>query len=296
MPNASRQLQVIPLPGDRASIRCEDRELACYVFDANSRRPFLFPIIGPSGRSLTRMGHPHDPQSHSHHNSVWISHQDVNGDDFWSDQQSGVIRHHRILHYEDGDDQARIVAENHWVGSDSRTHLTERRSLQLEQLADGELCYILDVQLRPDTSPVVLGKTAFGLIGVRMAKTIGIHDGGGTIRNSEGQVDEQGPKGCFRKRARWCDYSGPIATGVVEGITLMDHPQNPNHPTHFHVRADGWMGASLTYESSQTIALGDVLRLRYGLYVHRGAPVVDHLDEAWQRFAVTQSDDLWQSP
>ena len=46
------------------------------------------------------------------------------------------------------------------------------------------------------------------MIGVRMAKTIGVLDGGGRIRNSEGGVDE---KGTFWKRARWVDYSGQIA-------------------------------------------------------------------------------------
>ena len=29
------------------------------------------------------MGHPHDPVGHSHHNSVWIAHESVNGESFW---------------------------------------------------------------------------------------------------------------------------------------------------------------------------------------------------------------------
>jgi hypothetical protein len=51
-----------------------------------------------------------------------------------------------------------------------------------------------------------LGKTPFGFIGVRMAKTIGVHDGGGTILNSEGALDE---KEVFWKHAKWAVYSGP---------------------------------------------------------------------------------------
>ena len=286
-------LQVIPLPNQRASIRLEDRELTCYVFGREHRRPFLFPIMGPSGRSLTRIGHPHDPVTHSHHNSVWIAHNDVDGNDFWSDHGAGTIQHRQILRYDDGDNAARIVAENHWVGAEDQPLLIERRSVRVETLPSDETRYILDFQMRAVSQPVVLGQTPFGLIGVRMAKTIGIHDGGGTIRNSKGNVDEEGPNGCFRKPARWCDYSGPIAPGIVEGITLMDHPQNPNHPTHFHVRADGWMGACLTYEAPRTVMPGTVLRLRYGLYVHRGAPVAEYLGQVWAAFAATQVDDLW---
>jgi hypothetical protein len=52
------------------------------------------------------MGHPHDPESHSHHNSVWISHFDVNGTDFWGDRGGGRIRHKRIVEFEDADEQA----------------------------------------------------------------------------------------------------------------------------------------------------------------------------------------------
>ena len=37
--------------------------------------------------------------------------------------------------------------------------------------------------------------------------------------------------------------SGPIAPEVIEGITLMDHPSNLNHPSVFHVRGDGWVAA-----------------------------------------------------
>src|SRR5436309_1625926 len=71
------RVQAIPLPYDQVSIQVDGRERTRYHFGPGLRRPFLFPVVGPSGRSLTRMGHPHDPVTHSHHNSVWISHHDV---------------------------------------------------------------------------------------------------------------------------------------------------------------------------------------------------------------------------
>ena len=115
-----------------------------------------------------------------------------------------------------------------------------------------------------------------------MAKTIGVHDGGGTIRNSHGRRDE---KEVFWKRAKWVDYSGPVAPQTIEGITLMDHPGNVNHPTHFHVRNDGWMGASLTLENKITIEKGRPLSLRYGLWIHRGAPSASQLESQFASFA-----------
>ena len=77
-----------------------------------------------------------------------------------------------------------------------------------------------------------------------------------------------------------------------EGITLFDHPANPNHPTYFHVRNDGWMGASLTYDAPRTIAPEAPLRLRYGLYIHRGVPAPETIERQWQAFARTSLPDL----
>ena len=147
---------------------------------------------------------------------------------------------------------------------------------------------ILDLQFETKDE-VTFGKTPFGIVGVRMAKSIGVHDGGGTIRNSAGQVDE---KEVFWKPAKWVDYSGPVRDLIMEGITLFDHPANPNHPSVFHVRNDGWMGASLTFDKARTIAPGQSLRLRYGLFVHAGQPSVKDLEARWAAFAKTEIVDL----
>ena len=54
------RMQVVPLPHAQASIQRDGKEITRYHFAGSLRRPFLYPIIGPSGRSLTRMGHPHE--------------------------------------------------------------------------------------------------------------------------------------------------------------------------------------------------------------------------------------------
>jgi len=278
------RMQVRPLPEAQAVFERDGEELTRYHFGRELRRPFLHPVIGPSGRPLTRMGHPHDPEGHSHHNSVWVSHNSVNGDDFWGDKGPGRIVHQRVLRYEDGDGEAALVAANSWVGKGDRVHLTEQRAIRVRPLDGREWLLILDLQFTSPEGPATLGATAFGPIGVRTAKTIGVNDGGGLIRNSEGQVNEQGPNGVFRKRARWVDYSGPVTRERVEGITLFDHPANPGHPAPFHVRADGWMGASPTLDAPITIEPGKTLRLRYGLFVHTGAPSREDLDKQWTAF------------
>jgi hypothetical protein len=216
----------------------------------------------------------------------------VNGDSFWGDSGPGRIAHQWIVQYTDSDEAASLTAIHHWIGRDDRVHLVERRGIRAVNLPDNEWLLILDLQLEAGKGPVTLGKTPFGMAAVRMAKTIGVSDGGGLIRNSEGHVNEQGERGVLWKRARWVDYSGPILPNVNEGITLLDHPANPNHPAFFHVRADGWMGASLTFDGPRTVEPGAMLRLRYGLYVHRGVPLPTTLEEQWQRLASTAIPEL----
>jgi len=280
------RMQVLPLPRDEASVTRDGQEISRYFFGKDLYRPFLYPMIGPSSRSLTRMGHPHDPNTHSHHNSVWISHHDVNGVGFWNDAKSseGRIVHQKVIRYEDADGEALIEVQNAWVDGAGRgkTLLEEQRTMRFRPQAGGQWLLVLDVALSAPKQPVTLGKTNFGLVGVRMAKTIGVHDGGGTIRNSDGAVNE--PQ-VHEKPARWVDYSGPMTPAASEGITLLDHPRNPNHPTVFHVRDDGWMGAALTFAAPLTIEPGSPLKVRYGLWVHAGVPTAAAIDEQFAAFA-----------
>ena len=283
-------MQVIPLPQDQVSFQRDGVELTRYYYATNQPRPFLYPIIGPSGRSLTRMGHPHDPETHSHHNSVWISHDSVNKLSFWSDRGLGKIIHQRIERLEDGMEECSLVVYNAWrAGND--VLLCERRQMTVRPLPYNEWLLFLDLNLEANGAEVTLGQTPFGLLGVRMAKTIGVNDGGGIIRNSEGGVNEAE---VFRKPARWMDYSGPITPTASEGITLMDHPANVNYPTVFHVRNDGWMGAALTFPGEVKLAPGTPLRLRYGLHIHANIPEPRQIESSFATFTNAPLPDLSQ--
>jgi hypothetical protein len=283
-------VQATPLPDHQVSFEVNGREWTRAHFGHGLKRPFLYPVIGPSGRTLTRMGHPRDPVSHSHHNSVWLSHAKVNNVDFWSDSGTGRIVHQRLEKLTDGDDDASATTFNLWIDeAKHQTLLAERRRVKVLPKEGGAALIVIDSQLEAKTD-VVFGKTPFGFLGVRMAKSIGVRDGGGTIRNSAGGIDE---KGVLWKAAKWVDYSGTVTRDVkrLEGIALFDHPQNPNHPSVFHVRDDGWMGASFSFAAPVELAKGKTLRLRYGLYVHDTLTSAA-LEACWREFAKSKLDDL----
>jgi hypothetical protein len=281
------RVQVVPQPDARHAFRIDNREVLRYHTGAGNPKPYFFPVIGPAGRPVTRIGHPKDPVGHGHHLSLWIAHRDVNGANFWEDRsQSGRIVHDRILKLTDGA-AASLAARAKWVAKDGKALLIDERVWTVTPVGaageNGHGAFTLDLRLTltPAGAPVTLGQTPFGLLAVRVAKTMGVHDGGGQITNSEGG---RGEKAIFWKKARWCDYSGQAAPGLLNGITVFDHPANPGHPTAWHVRGDGWMGASVTHGGAITIVKGKPLMLRYRIWVHDGGCDPTKTEAQWKRW------------
>ncbi|MBI2478547.1 MAG: PmoA family protein, partial [Planctomycetia bacterium] len=216
-------------------------------------------------------------QNHDHHQSVWFAHNKVNGLDFWANGKGTQIRQKMWYAYEDGDTEAIMSSVSGWFDPEGREVMEQEIVASLIPMQNNEHALEIQITMRsPDSGAVVeLEQTNFGFFAVRVAKSLSAHFGGGTLTNSEGQVDE---KNIFGKQARWMDYSGPVAVGqgserrsVTEGITYFDHPTNPRYPTPWHVREDGWMGASFCLQEGITISKDLPLTLRYLLHAHSEA-------------------------
>ena len=281
------RVQAIPIQDDGVSFRVDDREVMRYNAGHGMFRPYIFPVIGPSGRYVTRMGHPHDPRGHRHHYSLWVAHNAVAGLDFWSDKpEAGKQVHREILAIEDGPDSAAICVRIAWVNPEGRELLSEQRTYRLTELGNGERMIEIHLALTPVEGRVTFGPTPFGLAAVRVAKTMTVNDGGGKIENSAGAIGE---KEIFWKPAEWCDYSGQAAPGEINGVALMSHPSNPGHPCDWHVRSDGWMGACFSREREYVLEPKQTLTLRYALYMHRGDA---HEAKVAQRYAGFAASDF----
>jgi len=278
---------IVPQPDDQLSFQVDGREWLRYHYGPQTPKPYFYPVIGPSGQPITRLTHPHDPFTHSHHLSLWVGHQDVAGSNFWEQRPGGArIVHDRILSIDDGD-RAALSIQAKWLDAAQKPILLDRRVWTLTPreatTGFGEFTLDLEMTLTPVAPSLTLGKSNFGMLAVRVAKMMGQADGGGKISNSEGKVDEK--ELMPHRPARWCDYSGPAAPGELNGIALLDHPSNPNHPTFFHVRNDGWMGASLTQAAAIEISKDKPLVLRYRFFVHRGACNPTALEAEWLRYS-----------
>jgi hypothetical protein len=231
------------------------------------RRPFFFPVNGPDGIGLTEFGKPHDPTgSHAHHYSLWITHHDVDGVSFWG-ERAGVIAHESLDEMEDGPIFSKLVQTARWR-KDEREYLRERRTITLYKSAGDFRLMDIEIALTPaGSNAVTFGKTSFGFLAARVAQSMTVFDGAGEIRTAAGKLNESG---AHLTRAAWLDQSGPIAQDKWGGIAILDSPDNPNFPTGWHCRNDGWAGAAFNMDAPFTLEADKTLRLCYRIILHRG--------------------------
>ncbi len=254
--------------------------------------PYFYPVIGPTGVNITRhwpMKEGKDEaQDHKHHRSLWFTHGEVNGHDFWQGRNDRIV-HDKFVKVGSGRKVGIIQSRNKWVAANGKVVCTDTRTHKFYNRPDGQMMDF-EITIHASEGKVVLGDTKEGSMAIRLAPTMRLRGkvGKGHIVNSEGVRD----KATWGKRAAWCDYYGPVE-GRIVGVAIFDHPQNPKHPTWWHVRDYGLFTANPfgvhNFEGKPrgtgdiTIASGQSLTFRYRLYFHKGdekqAKVAEHYRE-----------------
>lgn len=273
--------RVIPLPDHQVSFEVDGVQRLAWHYGTAYPRPFFYPLVGPSGETLLRMGHPGAPD-HDHHRGIWFAHHKVGGVDFWTEQATSVIRQTRWLCYEQSDESAAMAVELAWHANPGSDPLLQQELIvQLNPLANGELLLEIQSRFRAMGSPVELQKSNFGILAVRVSRELSEYFGAGTLADSEGRIHESN---IFEQAARWVDYSKDQPE-QPEGIAYLDHPQNPGTPSRWHVREDGWMVSSVSQSAGRTVPVEQPLLLRYALFVHRDSTPQPRIEQAWKQFA-----------
>src|SRR4051812_39807418 len=80
---------------DRVRVEIDGRLFTEYIFKGASR-PYCYPVLAADGTPLTRdfpmKKQAGEDQDHPHHRSLWFAHSDVNGVDFWNEDNAGSNR------------------------------------------------------------------------------------------------------------------------------------------------------------------------------------------------------------
>jgi hypothetical protein len=278
---------------------------------ADVPRPYLWPVYGPDLAEMTRqwpMASIKDEEhDHPHHRGLWFAHGNVNGLDFWSEETNFCkIVHDGFLKVQSGDKYGVIKSKDKWIDHSGAVVCTDVRTMRFYGLPDGGRMLDFDITLQaPPDKPVVFGDTKEGTMATRVAETMRLkHEktpGDGHIVMSTGVRDEK----TWGKRADWCDYYGPIE-GVVNGpktfgVAIFDYPENPRHPTTWHVRDYGLFAANPfglhEFEKSpagagnMSIPAGQSVTFRYRFYFHRGDEKEARVAVHYKEYAAEKFDD-----
>ena len=293
----------VTLKKAEGKIRIEiDGELFTEYLFQGEPKPILYPIIGPHGIGMTRNypmldvdGEAHD---HPHHQSLWFTHGNVNGIDFWSILEgSGKILHDQFLRLEADDKQAVIGSTNRWLSTSGELVCTDTRQIRFSVVRDART---IDwtVTVHASAGELKFGDTKEGSMGIRTHPQLrltaspkhGVHSVAGNATNSAGDTGSD----IWGKRASWVDYWGPIGPHVV-GIAIFDHPTNPRHPTWWHARTYGLVAANPfgihhfedkpAGTGDMTVPAGESITFRYRFVFHPGNADEAKIADRYEVFA-----------
>ena len=72
----------------KVDVLINEKIFTSYVYDGQTPKPILYPIVTKSGKTVTRgfpfAPRPHERVDHPHHAGLWLNYGDVNGLDFWN--------------------------------------------------------------------------------------------------------------------------------------------------------------------------------------------------------------------
>jgi hypothetical protein len=259
-------------------------------------KPILWPIIGPTGKPMTRdypmRKHAGEKHDHPHHRSLWFSHGSVGGVDFWDENgKAGTIKHIEFTKLAGGS-PAVIATRNAWLAPDGKRVCEDERTLRFD--ADVDARWIdFDITLKATEGDIVIGDTKEGTFAVRVAESLSADaKRGGKIVNSNGLVDAA----AWGKPAAWVDYHGPL-DGETVGIAIFNHPNSFRYPTCWHVRTYGLFAANPfglkefsggKQNGDLMLGRGKTVTFRYRVLFHRGDENQGRLSE---RFATYEASD-----
>jgi hypothetical protein len=252
---------------ERIDIQIGSEYFTSYVYGGSLARPYLGPVIGQWGDSITRLDF--RTKEHRHHTSVWISHGDVNGVDTWNeaDGAHGWEKHQGFETILSGPVFGRFASRNLWTSFEGHPLLDDYVETTIYNTPSD--LRIVDIYLRLTSShgQVVLGPTKeAGPLGIRVAETMK-GTAGGCLVNAYGAVGEAE---CWGKKAPWCDYYGAVGNHTA-GVAAFDHPDNRNYPSHWHIRDYGLMALNNFYWAGPIVlAQDESIDFRYRLVFHSG--------------------------
>lgn len=264
-------------------ILVDGKEALVYQYGDDQDMVHFYPVRSPDGEPMTVQKT--DP--YPHHRSFWFADKvQLAGErtvEFYGALYSSVsgrkepkppfkdhIRHVAFAEGKSEKDQASVSARLIWEMDAAKPVLDESRVMRVVALGEGEWLLDITYKLTAAYGDVTFLSDAvhYAWPFVRISAAFSV-DGGGTITNSEGGVNQAETNG---KPARWVDYSNTVG-GKTSGLAIFPHPSTGPESPLWLTRDYGCFGPRRVADKSGkpfTLAKGDSISQRVGILVHRG--------------------------
>lgn len=267
--------------GSRIDVTIDGKFFTSYRFPSDEKYPFFFPVNGPSGASVTSMRNGEYP----HHSSLFFGCDKLNGGNYWQEglERGQILSQGAVLAVAAGKEII-ITDTCDWKRPGAPQPIRDTRRIAIS--APSETLRQIDFDITLEAlDDVEIGKTNHSLFSARMDPDLTPVFGGKMV-NAEGQ---NGEKGTFGKRSPWLACFGPRGGKTVEGLAMLQHPQNPGFPSRWFTRDYGFLSPTPMFwpadEKSTRLAKGEKLRLRYRVIVFSGTAESAGVTKYFSEFA-----------
>lgn len=299
---------------DGIIVRIDGKIFTKYVTgDRASNKPYFYPVIGPTGKAMTRAYPMEDvkgeAQDHPHHRSFYFGHQFINDFDTWHEELTLVERakgdaaklaelkktlgatvHRKVIEASASGDRAVLKVASDYLDPMGGRLAEDVRTFIFHLGPDGSRLVDADIVFTGVAESVRFSDAKDAGLSLRVAHSMSVDaKEGGRIVTSDGAVD----KDAWGKRAAWCDFNGPVG-GEKLGIALLNHPSSFRYPTPWHARTYGLFTAnpfglkSVAGESGDgalVLKRGESFTLRHRVIFHAGDEKEARIAEAWAVYA-----------
>jgi hypothetical protein len=306
----------------RVNVLVDGSLFTTYRWDADLKKPILYPINTARGTAITR-GFPIDSRAgesidHPHQMGLWLNYGDINGVDFWNNSTSrtadelkrmGAIVHSKIA----GATGGVLRVEADWRMPDGSLILRETTTFVFS--ADSNSRTIERItELKALEKKVVFGDSKEGMFALRFRRELEkptkdpilltdangkpspepILDNknvSGEFRSSEGKIGDD----VWGTRAKWATLTGRVGSEDIS-ISIFDDPNNLGFPGYWMARGYGLFAINplgrKAYENKEavnfTLEPGKSITFRHRLVIASTKQSPSDTEKNYQEFIRTK--------
>jgi VCBS repeat-containing protein len=297
--------------GQKVDVIIDGKLFTSYRYPKNLEKPFLYPIIAPSGSVITR-GFPLEPRKgervdHPHQVGLWFNHGNINGLDFWNNSSAIAADQkdsygHIVVSSIDkakGGKTGLLEVSSDWKDNKGNTVLTEKATYIFSGDKNTRTVDHIST-LTAANGKVVITDNKEGMFAIRVDRAFEMPSNESLIFTDEKgnpttvkATDNTGVTGMFVSssglkgdavwgtRNEWVLLSGR-KDNVLTTFGIFDNPKNPGYPAYSHARGYGLFSVNNLGQNSYdpkkekvvyTLEKGESMTLRHRFFVQSGAEV-----------------------